>query len=99
MSEFGYKHKDPEIGRFYSRLSLAELREIDLENGEAYGKIVNKDINSEETYQKLIKIYTPYTDPFLYEFLIHVLRRNNKFEELMERNNTDVIIEISNTAF
>ncbi len=99
MSEFGYKHKDPEIGTFYSRLSLAELREIDLKNGEAYGKIVHKDINSEETYQELIKIYTPYTDPFLYEFLIHVLRRNNKFEELMERDTSDVIIEISNAAY
>jgi VanZ family protein len=99
MVEFGYKHKYPEIGTFYSRLSLEELREIDLNNGEAYGKIVRKDINSEETYQELIKTYTPYTNPFLYEFLIHVLRRNNKFEELMEKDNSDVIIKISNTAY
>jgi len=36
MSEFGYKHKDPEIGVFYSRLSLKSLYRTDSLMGKQY---------------------------------------------------------------
>ncbi len=99
MTEFGYKHNDPEIGTFYSRLTLTELKEIDLNKGEAYEKILPNEINSEETYKELIKIYTPYTNPFLYEFLVHIIRRNDKFEEFTKTNNPDGKIEKSHIAY
>ena len=39
MSEFGYKYKDPEIGIFYSRLSLKDLHKTDEQKGKYYAQI------------------------------------------------------------
>jgi hypothetical protein len=99
MTEFGYKHKDPEVGAFYSRLTLKELREIDLNKGESYGNILPQDISSKMTYKKLIKVYNPYTNTFLYEFLVHIFLRNANFNELTETDDPDKKITMSNIAF
>jgi VanZ family protein len=88
MTEFGYKYKDPEIGFFCSRLTLEELKEIDLNNGEAYGHIIHQNKSTKDSYQNLDRIYTPYTNPFLFEFLIHLSRRDAKFDEFKEKGDS-----------
>lgn len=99
MTEFGYRHKVPGIGIFVSRLTLRELKETDSTNGKYYGKILPHNISSKTTYENLIKLYTPYTDPFLYEFIIHLYRRETNFNELTKTNDQDERIRISNVAF
>ncbi|GBD96741.1 MAG TPA: VanZ family protein [Nitrospirae bacterium] len=99
MTEYGYKYKDPEIGTFYSRLTLEKLKEIDLINGEKYGNIVLQKKSPGDGYENLIRIYTPYTNPFLYEFLKHISQRDRAFENLAVTNDPGKKIKISNIAY
>ncbi len=99
MTEFGYKYKDPEIGTFYSRLTLEELREIDITNGESYGKILPQDISSGSRYKKFIRIYNPNTNPFLYEFMIHLYRREHSFYLVAKTDEPDKKIRMNSIAF
>jgi len=95
MAEFGYKHKDPEIGTFYSRLTLEQLRDIDLTNGESYGKVLPRDAISVAVFEKMLKVYNSNTDPFLYEFLVHLFQRDSSFTELKGTHNQDKRTRIS----
>jgi hypothetical protein len=99
MSDYGYIHKDPEIGTFYSRLTLEQLKKIDLTNGESYGRNLPQDISSEMIHKELIEIYNPYTNPFLYEFLIHLFRRNTSLDKLEDINVPFEKIRRSNITF
>jgi len=99
MAEFGYSHKDPEIGAFLSRMSLKELKEIDLSHGEYFGKILPDNIITKTVYEELIKIYNQYTNPFLYEFIIHVSRRDSSLDELPKINDLNEKNEMANTAY
>jgi VanZ family protein len=99
MTEFGYKHNDPEIGTFYSRMNLRRLKELDLTKGELYGKILHNDIDSGIGYTELLKTYNPNTNPFLYEFLIHLSRREENFNKFTETHNLDEKIWLSKVAF
>jgi hypothetical protein len=93
MTEYGYKHKDPEIGYFYSRLSLSELKNIDLNSGETYGNIVLEKIKSGIDSEELTETYTPGNNPFLYEFLVHVSRRDKALSKLLETDELDSKVE------
>lgn len=99
MSDYGYIHKDPEIGTFYSRLTLEQLKEIDLINGESYAKNLPQDINSKAARKELVETYKPYTHPFLYEFLLHLFRRNTSLDKLEDTNVPFEKIRRSNIAF
>jgi hypothetical protein len=82
MIEYGHKHRDPEIGTFFSRFSIKELRRIDRISGESYGKMLAGDINKGKNgYKHLMNIYTPLTNPFLHEFLLHLSRRDENLIE------------------
>jgi hypothetical protein len=81
MTEYGYKHKDPEIGTFYSRLTVEEINETDFNYGESYGRaILNEDV---------IDMSAPYADIFIYEFHIHASRRNVEFKEFRRAGSRD----------
>ena len=99
MTEYGYRYKDPEIGIFYSRFTLENLREIDLINGETYGKILFENIDEELKYEDFIRVYNQATNPFLYELAIHLSRRNNSFYDLIEADSLYSKTELANTAF
>ena len=99
MTEYGYKYKDPEIGTFYSRLTLEKLKETDLINGEKYGKTVLREKSAADGYESLIRIYTPYTNPFLYEFLKHISRRDRKFKNLAGTDDPAKKIETANIVY
>ena len=74
MSEFGYKHKDTEIGMFYSRLSPKNLQRTDSLKGKQYAQILNESIDKD--YEQFIKEYSPITDPFMHELRVHIFRRD-----------------------
>jgi len=99
MAEFGYKHKDLEIGVFYSRLSLEELKKMDFTKGEAFGRTLSQEISSGKTQEELIAFYNRYTNPFLYEFLIHLFERDSNLDKLTKIDDAGRKIIMSNAAF
>jgi hypothetical protein len=71
---FGVLHS-PEPGlEFTSRLDLDELRKMDAAKGDALGPLIEHamEVGSREFFQ----IYPARKHPFLYEFLVHVGRRD-----------------------
>ncbi|MFB0565387.1 MAG: VanZ family protein [Candidatus Aminicenantaceae bacterium] len=78
MSEFGYKHKDPEIGAFYSRLSLSKLKRVDEQRGKQNAQLLNKSV--QVAYELFLRLYNPIRDPFMHELRVHLFRRDAYFE-------------------
>ncbi len=89
MTEYGYEHKDPEIGNFSSRLTLEELKKVDTTGGNIYENKLPEDISPESVLQKSMGTYNPYTNSFLYEFRIHVSRRDDEYKEFKETGNME----------
>lgn len=79
MYEFSQKHEDPEIGIFYSRLSIEDLKITDATKSDHYGQIL-KDWKSKD-YGLFLSQHTPLLHPFLYEMRVHIFRRDRKEEE------------------
>mgnify|MGYP001026922570 CR=1 FL=1 len=88
MDDFRYKHKDSEIGAFYSRLTIEELRDIDSKNASAQAEILNnaKDTN----YEQFLRSFSSTLNPFLHEIRVHIYRRDKKFEEGQIAENAEV---------
>ncbi|MBW2154614.1 MAG: VanZ family protein [Deltaproteobacteria bacterium] len=74
MTDYGYKHRDPEIGIFYSRFSKEKLQSIDDRQKEIHSNILNK--TTQMDYEQFLRTYNPYSHPFLYEMRIHLFRRD-----------------------
>jgi len=79
MGEFGYKYKDPEIGIFYSRLSLRELQKTDEKKSKEYARIFNESLKMKYTH--FLQKYNPGFNAFLYEARIHIFRRDKYFND------------------
>jgi len=79
MSEFGYKYRDSEIGIFYSRLSLKNIRNIDKMKSEQNSQILNKYRNIK--YEQFLREYNPISNPFLHELRAHVFRRDTYYKK------------------
>ena len=88
MNERKYKHRDPEIGVFFSRLKIEELRRIDSERAEEYGKIFREW--QEKSYQDFLHDFPGYSQPFLYEMRVHVFRRNKRFWQANDTANEKI---------
>lgn len=99
MTEYGFKHNDPEIGTFYSRMSLDKIGKFDLNDGKAYGKEILNNTHPDTPLKELFKIYKPRTNVFLNEFFVHLLRRNNSIEGLAKINSLSEKTEISNIVY
>jgi hypothetical protein len=78
MSEFKFKHKDPDIGIFYSRLTLEELKNIDTYRGEEFGDILRNWKNKD--YAEYLRIFPGSVTPFLHEIRVHIFRRDKRLE-------------------
>lgn len=78
MRETILKHEDPEIGSFYSRLTVSWLKKTDKEQAAAYGKILIdwKD----KSYDEFLKNHTTLSFPFLHEMRVHLFRRDKRSE-------------------
>ena len=84
MYEFTQKHVDPEIGTFYSRLSIDDLKKEDTERSGHWGKILRDW--KEKDYSLFLREHHPLLHPFLYEMRIHIFRRDRKVEEAAKVN-------------
>ncbi|MBM3284337.1 MAG: hypothetical protein FJY81_00525 [Candidatus Aminicenantes bacterium] len=85
MYEFSKKHTDPEIGVFYSRLSLEELERQDRESSDHHAGIL-KDWKDRD-YSLFLSHHSPLLHPFVYEMRIHIFRRDRKEEEAVRAKN------------
>ncbi len=82
MSEFTRRHKDPEIGVFFSRLTLAQLLQEDTEKGEEYGRILRQW--KDRSYADFLSQHHPLLHAFLYEMRVHIFRRDRWLEEALK---------------
>jgi hypothetical protein len=88
MTEDIHKHRDPDIGIFYSRLTLEELKKIDKERAEEYGLIL--DEWSEKRYVDFLEYFPAYARPFLHEIRVHIFRRDVKYREGIRSSKPEV---------
>lgn len=79
MTEYGYRHDDPAIGTFYSRLSMAELLQQDRERGTEVGDTVRR-YRALMDYHEFIRMFSATVDPLLHEMRVHLFRRDHYFE-------------------
>ncbi|MFZ2052851.1 MAG: VanZ family protein [Candidatus Aminicenantales bacterium] len=79
MYEFTRKHTDPEIGVFFSRLSLEGLEREDSESSDHWANILREW--KERDYASFLREHHPLLHPFLYEMRIHIFRRDRKVDE------------------
>lgn len=79
MREFKMKHKDPEIGSFYSRMTVERLKVTDFEKSVEYGRIL-RDWKDKD-YNEFLETFNALNTPFLYEMRVHIFRRDRKYEE------------------
>ncbi len=86
MTEFGFMHKDEDIGILYSRFMTEELKDFDINKGGYYGEILKSDIKRGMDHDDLITAHPLYMDKFLYEFLIHLARRENNILNTLEND-------------
>lgn len=98
MIEFGYRHRDSEIGAFYSRLTLKELRDTDLASGKDFGNTLLKTGTHDNTSKDLKKPYSPHTNMFLHEFTVHLKKRDINYDRFIQTNRQNERIIYSNAA-
>jgi len=79
MDDFRYKHKDLEIGAFYSRLTIEELNDIDSKNATEQAQLINNA--KDKDYEQFLRSFSSTLNPFLHEIRVHIFRRDKKFEE------------------
>ncbi len=79
MREFKMKHSDPEIGSFYSRLTVERLKVTDFEKSVEFARIL-RDWKDKD-YNEFLQTFNPLNNPFLYEMRVHIFRRDRKHEE------------------
>jgi VanZ family protein len=81
MSEFKFKHRDPDIGIFYSRLTLEELKNIDQFRAKEFGDILRHWQDKE--YAEYLRIFPGGVAPFLHEIRVHIFRRDKRLERAL----------------
>lgn len=86
MNEFKLKHKDAEIGSFYSRLSLEELERRDRDNSDQNAQILRE--SKEKDYEEFLRNFPGSIFPFLHELRVHLFRRDKKFEQALKTEDT-----------
>ena len=79
MYEFTQKHSDPQIGTFFSRLSLDALEKEDSERSDHWAGIL-RDWKDKD-YALFLREHHPLLHPFLYEMRVHIFRRDRRVEE------------------
>jgi VanZ family protein len=82
MTEFKFKHTDPEIGVFFSRLTLEELKNTDKEKAQEYGLILAEW--KQKKYNDFLTSFPGWAHPFLHEMRVHIFRRNRRFSRAEE---------------
>lgn len=73
------KHVIPEIGIFYSRLELEQLKALDQERGEDFAHLLLEWAN--RPYEEFLRTFSAQREPFLHEFRVRLFRRDQKIKE------------------
>ncbi len=96
---YGYRITDPDIGTFYSRLPAGQLREQDRQRAAEVAAILD-EYKSERVYERFLRIYPAYRDPFLVEARIHLFRRDrNASLAIKLAEDPDVMMEHAVIAY
>jgi hypothetical protein len=74
MSEYGFRHHDPEIGTFYSRFTQEKLKEIDRQKWKSNSQVLNDTANM--SYKQFLREFNPIVNAFLHELRVHAYRRD-----------------------
>jgi len=85
MSEYGYKHRDHDIGLFYSRFTKNDLRLIDKRRSVHNAEVLNTYPAAH--YKHFLRDYNPFNNPFLYEMRVHIFRRDRYRTRALEAEN------------
>ena len=88
MSEFKFKHRDPDVGIFYSRLTLEELKNIDQYRAEEFGDILRNWQTKD--YSEYLRIFPGGVAPFLHEIRVHIFRRDKRLERALSSDDEAV---------
>lgn len=88
MSEFKFKHRDLDIGIFYSRLTLEELKNIDQYRAEEFGDILRNWQTKD--YAEYLRIFPGGVAPFLHEIRVHIFRRDKRLERALSSDDEAV---------
>ena len=88
MNEFGHRHVDPEIGTFFSRMTLEELKRADRGRGAEAGGILARERALART-SEFQKKYPVSADPFLHEVWSHWIRRNHFYATCWKYRESD----------
>jgi hypothetical protein len=88
MNQFNKKHEDPEIGVFYSRLTIPNLLREDSERASEYGQILAEW--EDRDYAEFLRNYTGIWAPFLHEMRVHVYRRDKRFERALQSEDDNI---------
>ena len=74
-AEYGYRHRDPRAGVFFSRLDRAELARQDRERGAQLAPVLDR-YAGEDRYRAFLARYPAHRDPLLFEARVHLFRRD-----------------------
>ena len=88
MVEYGYCHVDPEVGKFFSRLTLNELKHADSQRGNQVAGILNQ-YQDNKRYNDFLSTYTPVIDPFIHEARVHLFRRDQHMRWINKQPDND----------
>lgn len=80
-----FKHQDPEIGTFYSRLRIKELKETDKNRASEFGSILTEW--KDKDYTEFLRVYSHIGHPFLHEMRVHIFRRERMLETAEKATN------------
>lgn len=82
MNQFNLKHTDPEIGTFYSRLTIDELLSIDRRNAKDYGQVLFEW--KDKDYAEYLRAHPGIWVPMLYEIRVHIFRRDKRYSRAIQ---------------
>ncbi|MDT8386361.1 MAG: VanZ family protein [Thiogranum sp.] len=75
MAEYGYRYSDQQALVFRSRLAPDDLRHSDRTRASEAAKKLDS-LPALTDYKTFLRLYTPFTDPFLHEARVHLNRRD-----------------------
>jgi hypothetical protein len=75
MAEYGHRHLIPGVGRFKSRLTIAQLRAEDAARADEVASILDR--YPDRRYGRFLRDVPPQLDPFAHEARVHISSRDH----------------------
>ena len=74
-AEYGFIHRDPAFGTFFSRLDRAELARQDRQRSMTVAACID-GFRTDQQYNQFLRLFPAHRDPLLSEVRIHLFRRD-----------------------